>query len=114
MLEMSDCKYEISTILHIVISVVFNAINITATLLPEKGQDVDVGAEAMRITTSWGTGADDKDNPVCITREGAVKGKALFGSCAVRDTVKKIASYQATIVRNQSVETLIHTPPKDK
>ena len=89
-------------------------VNITATRLPEKGQDVDVGAEAKRIMTSWGTGANDKDNPVCITREGAVKGKALFGSCAVRDTAKKIASYQATIVRNQSVEILIHTPPTKK
>ena len=89
-------------------------VNITATMLPEKGQDVDVGAEAKRIMASWGPGGDDKNNPVCITREGAVKGKALFGSCAVRDTTKKIASYQATIVRNQSVETLIHTPPPEK
>ncbi len=89
-------------------------VNITATLLPEKGQDVDVGAETMRIMASWETGVDDKDNPVCISREGAVKGKALFGSCAVRDTAKKIASYQATIVRNQSVEILIHTPPTEK
>ena len=89
-------------------------VNITATLLPEKGQDVDVGAETKRIMESWENGADDKDNPVCISREGAVKGKALFGSCAVRDTAKKIASYQATIVRNQSVEILIHTPPTEK
>ncbi len=45
-------------------------VNISATLLPEKGQDVDVGAETMRIMASWETGVDDKDNPVCISREG--------------------------------------------
>ena len=82
--------------------------------MPGKGQDVDVGAETVRIMKSWENGVDDKDNPVCISREGAAKGKALFGSCAVRDTTKKIASYQATIIRNQSVETLIHIPPTEK
>ncbi|MDJ0784781.1 MAG: hypothetical protein QNJ22_22645 [Desulfosarcinaceae bacterium] len=89
-------------------------VNITATLLPEKGQEVDIGAEAKRIMASWGSGTNDKEDPVCITREGAVKGKALFGQCAVRDTTKKAAGYQATIVRNQSVEILTHAAPARK
>ena len=85
---------------------------ITVTRKAKNKQPLDIEAEAARITGTWSVGEDGK--PVCATRQGPYKGKAIFGECVVRDLSNQIALFSVNIVPMQVIHTLTHVPRKEK